>query len=76
LNRNGFFEATLKPLSGKQFKEHMVCHVSFNPKGVRQDESVLKIAGKKGERLGIENNPQVGKMSEENYYLQLFVEIP
>ena len=35
-----------------------------------------KDRGKKGERLGIENNPQVEKMSGENYYLQLLVEIP
>ena len=34
LNRNGFFEAVLRPLSGKQFKEHMVCDISFNPNGI------------------------------------------
>jgi hypothetical protein len=37
---------------------------------------VLKVIGKKGELLGIDNNPQIGKMSGENYYLQALVHIP
>jgi hypothetical protein len=76
LNKDGFFEVTLKPRKGKQFKDNMVCEISLNPNAVRQDSSVLKVIGKKGELLGIDNNPQIGKMSGENYYLQALVHIP
>ena len=76
LNKDGFFKVTLKPRQGKQFQNNMVCDISLVPNVVRQDPSVLKIIGKKGELLGIENNPQVGKMSGENYYLQALVHIP
>jgi hypothetical protein len=76
LNQDGFFEVTLKPRQGKQFKDNMVCKISLNPNAVRQDPSVLKIIGKKGELLGVDNNPQIGKMSGENYYLQALVHIP
>lgn len=48
----------------------MVCDISLDPKAVTQNASVLKIIGKKCELLGVENNPQVGKMLGENYYLQ------
>lgn len=79
LNKEGFFQVTLKPLPGKQLKENMVCEISFLPQErvpTRQDAAVLKVTGKKGELLGIDNNPQVGKMSGENYYLQALVAIP
>lgn len=76
LNTSGFFEVTLKPRQGKQFKDNMVCDISLNPNAVRQDPSVLKIIGKKGELLGVDINPQIGKMSGENYYLQALVHIP
>jgi hypothetical protein len=76
LNKDGFFQVTLKPLHGKQFKRNMVCEISFDPNAVRQDASVLKITGTKGELLGIDNNPQIGKKSGENYYLRAFVQIP
>jgi len=75
LNKDGFFAVTLKPLQGKQFKDNMVCDISLNPNAVRQDPDVLKIVGKKGELLGIENNPQVHKNSG-GYYLQAIVHIP
>jgi hypothetical protein len=75
LNKDGFFAVTLQPLQGKQFKDNMVCDISLNPNAVRQDPDVLKIVGKKGELLGIENNPQVHKNSG-GYYLEALVHIP
>ncbi len=45
------------------------------PNAVEQDPAVLKIVGKNGELLGIENNPQVGKNSG-GYYLDALVNIP
>jgi hypothetical protein len=79
LNKDGFFAATLQPLQGKQFKDNMVCDISFIPNvilnGVRQDSAVLKIVGKTGELLGIENNPQVHRNSG-GYYLEVIVHIP
>jgi len=76
LNKDGFFEATLIPRKGKQFKENMVCLIFFDPHGVQQqDTSVLNIVGGNGELLGVQNNPQVAKNSG-GYYLQAFVYIP
>ena len=75
LNEGGFFEATLKPRLGKQFKDNMVCDVSFIPDPALQRPSVLKVVGKHGELLGIERNPQVGKNSG-GYYLEALVHIP
>ncbi len=53
----------------------MVLVISFDPRSVSQDAAVLRITGRKGELLGIETNPQVGKNSG-GYYLQAFVYIP
>ena len=75
LNKDGFFAVTLQPIQGKQFKDNMVCDISLNPNAVKQDPSVLKIVGKTGELLGIENNPQVHKNSG-GYYLEALVHIP
>jgi hypothetical protein len=75
LGKDGFFKVTLRPRKGMQFKDNMVCIVSFTPHGGPQGPSVLKIVGKEGELLGIENNPQIGKNSG-GYYLQALVHIP
>jgi hypothetical protein len=76
LPESGLFEVTLKPQTGKIFKQNMVCDISFIPHGVLpQEAGVLKITGKNGESLGIGTNPQIGKNSG-GYYLQAFVHIP
>src|SRR5579862_8062454 len=51
LTREGFFEATLKPLPGTHFRPNMVCDISFQPHGEPQEASVLKIVGRHGELL-------------------------
>jgi hypothetical protein len=76
LDKGGFFEVTLKPREGKRFKDNMVCEILFSTNFIQQDAAVLKIVGKKGELLGIENNPQVKKQSGDNYYLEALVHIP
>lgn len=75
VNKDGFFAVTLKLLKGKHFKDNMVCHISFITNFPAQDPSVLRIVGKHGELLGIENNPQVQKNSG-GYYLEEDVHIP
>jgi hypothetical protein len=73
LDKTGFFEVTLKPLNGKRFKDNMVCDLTLMPSS--QSGAVQKVVGKKGELLGIDSNPQVGKNSGE-YYLEALVHIP
>jgi|ERR1017187_1569349 hypothetical protein len=75
IGKDGFFTVTLKPLVGKQLKNNMVCDISLNPNAVRQEPEVLRIVGRKGELLGIENNPQVHRNSG-GYYLEAIVHIP
>jgi hypothetical protein len=75
LNKDGFFEVTLKPLQEKQFKDNMVCDILFSPIMIPQNPSVLAISGKKGELLGGEHNPQVHKNSG-GYYLEAIVHVP
>jgi hypothetical protein len=75
LPESGLFEVIIKPREGKAFKENIVCDISFNPNAVPQGAAVLKITGKKGELLEIATNPQIGKMSGENYYLRALVHI-
>lgn len=75
LPESGLFEVILKPRAGKTFKENMVCDISFIPRGVPQETTVLKITGKSGELLGIGTNPQIGENSG-GYYLQALVHIP
>ena len=74
--KGGLFTVTLKPSQGVQLKDNMVCDISFQPHGLPQPPSVLKIVGEHGENLGIENNPQVHKNSGDNYYLEALVHIP
>jgi hypothetical protein len=73
VGNTGFFEVTLRPLKGKQFKDNMVCDLTFLPSS--QTVAVQKVVGTKGELLGIDSNPQVGKNSGE-YYLDALVHIP
>ena len=73
LGNTGFFEVALRPLKGKQFKDNMVCGLTFLPSS--QSVAVQKVVGTKGELLGVDSNPQVGKNSGE-YYLDALVHIP
>jgi hypothetical protein len=73
VGNTGFFEVTLSPLKGKHFKDNMVCDLTLLPSS--QSVAVQKVVGKKGELLGIESNPQVGKHSGE-YYLVALAHLP
>lgn len=73
LGGTGLFEVALRPLTGKNFKDNMVCDLVFLPSS--QSVAVQKVVGTKGESLGIDSNPQVGKNSGE-YYLEALVHIP
>jgi len=73
VGNTGFFEVTLRPQKGKHFKDNMVCDLIFSPS--EQSLTVRKVVGTKGELLGIDSNPQVGKNSGE-YYLEALVHIP
>ena len=75
LKQDGFFEVTLKPRRGRKFGHNMVCAISFAPAEPPRDRSVLRVVGRRGELLGIENNPQAGKNSG-GYYLQALIHIP
>jgi hypothetical protein len=75
LPKNGLFEIVLKPLPEKKFKHNMVCDVGFFPAAPGSDVSVLAIVGKRGEQLGIDTNPQIGKNSGA-YYLDTLIDVP
>jgi hypothetical protein len=75
VGRDGFFEATLVPLPETQFRQNIVCIVSFSPNYPDQDAPVVKAVGKKGEQLGFPTNPQTEINSGERVSLRADVHV-
>ena len=73
VQRDGFFETTVKAAAGQKFHHNMVCDVTFLPSG--QAASVVAVTGSRGEHLGAPKNPQVGDHSGE-YYLNELIHVP
>jgi len=68
---DGSFEGKIEAKKNTLFHGNLLLHVVFMPSEARQPDSVLKVVGKKGQNLGGLDNPQVGQMSGENYYLEV-----
>lgn len=80
LAKEGRFEETLHPSRGLRFHRNLLAQSYFSPVYVPakrpQPESVLKIVGRKGENLGGLDDPQIGQLSGENYYLTTIARVP
>ncbi len=73
---DGFFEGRVAPMKGVSFRRNLLLSAVFTPLRPKQASSVLQIVGAKGNHLGGLDNPQVGQMSGENYYLETIARVP
>jgi hypothetical protein len=80
LKENGLFEEIVHPKAGQKFHRNLMAQAYFSPVYVppkrSQPASVLKIVGTKGQHLGGLDNPQVGQLSGNNYYLWTLARVP
>jgi len=77
VDAKGFFDAKIHPRRNIHFRHNLILLASFMPFRPRQPEKVLKVAGKRGQKLGDElSNPQVLKYSGENYILWTIARVP
>jgi hypothetical protein len=75
VDEKGFFEANVKAMANISFRRNLVARVVFGPAYHQQPAGVLTIVGRRGERLGSNNNPQLGQLSGENFYIETIARV-
>ena len=76
VNDKGFFEGIIQPRKAITFHRSLILVAEFTAYRPQQPSTVLGIIGKRGEELGGFENPQVGQVSGENFYLQTIARVP
>ena len=76
VKENGFFDARIHPTNSATFRRNLIVVATFTTFHPRQPEKVLRIVGKKGQNLGSLENPQLGRLSGEHYYLRAIARVP
>jgi len=76
LRADGFFEATIQPVKGKEFHRNLLIQASFIPWRPKQPADVLGVVERHGRNLGGIKNPQVNQVSGWNYQLDTMERVP
>lgn len=59
VGKDGLFTVTIRPKKGRTMRANLICNITFGPEYPRQPEDVLRIVGRRGQRLGTRaTNPQ------------------
>ena len=75
VDEKGFFEANVRALANSSFHPNLVARVVFGPAYHQQPAGVLTMVGRRGERLGSNNNPQLGQLSGDNFYIETIARV-
>lgn len=75
VHERGSFEATVKANANTNFHRNLVARVVFGPAYHPQPTGVLTIVGRRGERLALNDNPQLGQPSGENYSIETIARV-
>lgn len=76
VDRSGFFEATILPKAGAEFRHNLACQILFMPTFPDQERSVFRAVGKDGSKLWLfGRNPQA-KVISGGYYLEELIHVP
>jgi len=70
VNEKGYFSATLRPKQKMRFFNNLVVRVTFAPFFRGQPQEVLKVVGRRGQKLGDWNNPQLGQVSGPYFLIE------
>ena len=73
---DGFFEATIQSIQGKEFHRNLLVQASFMPWRPKQPAGVLKVVERHGRNLGGIKNPQVNQVSGWNFQLGTMERVP
>jgi hypothetical protein len=70
VDERGSFTTTVKGKTNMGFHRNLVARVVFGPVYHQQPPGVLAAVGQRGERLGAWDNPQLGQVSGQNFYIE------
>jgi hypothetical protein len=76
VDAKGFFAGEIHPKKSLVFRRNLLLVAYFAPYRPTQPSEVLAVVGRHGERLGGQENPQLGQVSGPNYLLHTIARVP